>query len=125
MNRKYRFFRPNTPSKNNLVIRVEEATLVPLFMERSTAARTGLCGNDEQNNKQLTKKKKKKAEAQGLVGPDWQAAPEEHEPQLCKKSLETERFWRSTDSTAEGGQKDRGEEREEKKRRGGGRGEEG
>lgn len=47
-------------------------------MERSMADHTGLCGNDEQNNKQLTKK----AGAQGLIRPDWKAAPENHEPLL-------------------------------------------
>lgn len=60
-------------------------------MERSTADRTGLCGNDEQNNKQLTQKK---AGAQRLIRPDWETAPENHEPQLLtgRKSLETGRF---------------------------------
>lgn len=96
-------------------------------MERSTADRTGLCGNDEQNNKQLTEK----AEAQGLVRPDWKTAPEKHEPQL-RKNLETERFWHPTDSPAEGGKKtakereiERKEKREEEEERGGRRDEAG
>lgn len=93
-------------------------------MERSTADRTGLCGNDEQ--KQQTAHKKK-AEAQGLVRPDWKTAPEKHEPQL-RKNLETERFWHPTDSPAEGGKKtarereiERKEKREEEEEDRGGR----
>lgn len=78
-------------------------------------------------NKTTNSSQKKKAEAQGLVRPDWKTAPEKHEPQL-RKNLETERFWHPTDSPAEGGKKtarekeiERKEKREEEEEDRGGR----